>query len=275
MMSRSPSELPTALQDVLRARPDTLFICGGDGTLRQTLTRLLVTYGATQLPRIAILRGGTMNTVATSVGIFRPPLPHLKVLLDRYDQSLSFSIARRHLLKVNQHYGFIFAIGGFANFIEYYQSQKNPSQLIAIKLLSQTIGSAMVGGEFSKSMFKKFPIHLWQDNKLLIQGSQVTTVSAATIRNIGFGFKPYYGAEDPDGRFGLLILKEPPRNLVFHLFQMYRGELIYDPTLLQLPSREVLVKTSTPMRPMLDGDILQAHKEFSISVGPSLDLIVG
>src|SRR5262245_44872561 len=83
--SKSPSELPVRLSDVRRADPVVIFICGGDGTLRQTLTHLLASYAPDPLPKIAVLRGGTMNTVATSLEIYRTPEEHLTYLLSRYD----------------------------------------------------------------------------------------------------------------------------------------------------------------------------------------------
>jgi len=57
---------------------DVLGISGGDGTNHVTITGFLDVYGSEQggggttptpLPQIAFLRGGTMNTVANSVGI--------------------------------------------------------------------------------------------------------------------------------------------------------------------------------------------------------------
>src|SRR5687768_13824585 len=42
----------------------TVGVIGGDGTVSSVLTALHAEYGAAPLPRIALLRGGTMNTVA-------------------------------------------------------------------------------------------------------------------------------------------------------------------------------------------------------------------
>ena len=48
---------------------DILAINGGDGTNHCTLTTFLQVYREKPLPKIALLRGGTLNTVARSVGV--------------------------------------------------------------------------------------------------------------------------------------------------------------------------------------------------------------
>ena len=50
---------------------DVLGISGGDGTNHVTITGFLEVYADEPLPPLAFLRGGTMNTVANSVGVPR------------------------------------------------------------------------------------------------------------------------------------------------------------------------------------------------------------
>ncbi len=275
IMSNSPGELPSAMDDVLRANPQILFICGGDGTLRQTLTQLVEAYGRKRLPRIAILRGGTMNTVATSVGIIRPPVEHLLVLLDRIRRKLPLATTQRYLLRVNHQYGFIFGVGGFSRFIEHYTSHPDPTPRYGFTLVTQTVLSAMVRGSLAETMFQPFPVSLWRDGQPWYSKRDVTNIAASTVRHIGFGFKPFYGAEGAPHEFGLLVFHTSPRSLLFDLPKMYRGEPISDPKIEQLPAKKVLIKLQKAMRPMLDGDLLKASKEFTISTGPSLDLVLG
>src|SRR5206468_849916 len=57
-------ELDAAARQIRYAAPDTVAFCGGDGTYMAGLTALARVYGATPLPRIALVPGGTVSTVA-------------------------------------------------------------------------------------------------------------------------------------------------------------------------------------------------------------------
>src|SRR5215471_13326780 len=67
--TRTLDDLYRVCEEFRKERIDVLGISGGDGTLHHTLTAMIRTYGSDQsLPPIAILRGGTMNTIARSFG---------------------------------------------------------------------------------------------------------------------------------------------------------------------------------------------------------------
>ena len=67
----SIDELYRIAEDFRRLDIDVLAISGGDGTGHVTLTGFLDVYGGAMVPQVALLRGGTMNTVANSVGVPR------------------------------------------------------------------------------------------------------------------------------------------------------------------------------------------------------------
>src|SRR5580693_9687084 len=71
--AQSVEELYRIAEDFRRFDIDVLAISGGDGTNHVTLTGFLDVYGGAMIPRVALLRGGTMNTVANSVGIRGKP----------------------------------------------------------------------------------------------------------------------------------------------------------------------------------------------------------
>ena len=50
------------------APPEILALLGGDGTLGRTLTSVVRAFGDAPLPPVAPLGGGTMNTIARSIG---------------------------------------------------------------------------------------------------------------------------------------------------------------------------------------------------------------
>src|SRR5687767_3479206 len=67
----SIDELYRAAEDFKRLDIDVLGISGGDGTNHVTITGFINVYDGSALPQLAFLRGGTMNTVASSIGVPR------------------------------------------------------------------------------------------------------------------------------------------------------------------------------------------------------------
>ena len=61
-----------------QAPPTVIAVHGGDGTLHKTVTALDRAFGDDPLPPIAILCGGTMNVVATSLGMRERPAVFLQ-----------------------------------------------------------------------------------------------------------------------------------------------------------------------------------------------------
>ena len=85
--ARSKDDLARIAEDFRKLKIDVLGISGGDGTNHVTITGFLEVYADEPLPPLAFLRGGTMNTVANSVGVPRGrPDGLLAGLIARYDR---------------------------------------------------------------------------------------------------------------------------------------------------------------------------------------------
>ncbi|HEV3193364.1 MAG TPA: diacylglycerol kinase family protein, partial [Polyangiaceae bacterium] len=84
-VARSIEELRHIAEDFRTLNIDLLAIAGGDGTNHVTLTGFLDVYGDKPIPPVALLRGGTMNTVANSVGVARQSSERLlaRLIADR------------------------------------------------------------------------------------------------------------------------------------------------------------------------------------------------
>lgn len=74
---------------------NVLAICGGDGTLHHTLNALWrlsptleLNFGPGVLPPILVLRGGTMNILAGSLGLEEQPFTLLEKFLRRYEHGI-------------------------------------------------------------------------------------------------------------------------------------------------------------------------------------------
>src|SRR5258708_7475668 len=74
---------------------EILGLNGGDGTNHVTLSALIRVYGNAPLPKIAFLRGGTMNTIANACGIEGTPQTLLWNLIEKYHFGEEFQVVRR------------------------------------------------------------------------------------------------------------------------------------------------------------------------------------
>jgi diacylglycerol kinase (ATP) len=270
---RDPSELQPALEEILRFRPDLLFVCGGDGTLRQTLSGLIRAYGDTPLPKVAILKTGTMNTVAGGLGIRRSAIPQLTSLLARPDGP--FPSVKLHPLSIDGTHGFIFAVGGFSDFITRYAAVPDPSPLRAVRMLARTTISSLLGTSYARSIFPPFRARIRTDGKPFPGPLDVTTISASAVRHIGFGFRPFAQAEGPTGEFAALILRSSPTSLLRHFLAIRRGRPIRSRTIEQFAASELAIELESERTPMVDGDLLPPRKEFALRRGPAVDFVTG
>src|SRR5438105_14360678 len=71
--THTPAELGAAVDRFHAAGVSVIATCGGDGTNLSTITETVRAWGAKPLPTIAILRGGTVNTIAENLSIHGEP----------------------------------------------------------------------------------------------------------------------------------------------------------------------------------------------------------
>src|SRR3989338_4056966 len=95
---------------------DILALSGGDGTNHRTLTTFIEVYGDQPLPKVTLLRGGTLNTLAFSCGILGSPEKILSNLLYKYHEDEPFETTEIDIMNINGHYGFIWGLGVIYNF---------------------------------------------------------------------------------------------------------------------------------------------------------------
>src|SRR5688572_29799948 len=126
-------ELQEAARQLADQSVPRVALIGGDGTASHTLTALWRAYADRPLPAIALLRGGTMNTVARSLGVSpRGPATLLRRALTAWLEERPRYIAR-NALQVGDRLGFLFGTGLMYGWLaEYYaRGDGNPTPLTA------------------------------------------------------------------------------------------------------------------------------------------------
>ena len=183
---KSLEELDAAAAELRRAPPTVLAVHGGDGTLHKTVTALDRAFGASPIPPIAVLCGGTMNVVATSLAIRERPAVFLRAIVDAVREGRSLDTIRRRCLRIGDELGFLFGSGLPANFLTEYYAPGGYGPGRAAWLLARAFLSALWHGPFVRKLFKRFEGSVRVDGALL-ERTAFVGLMAGTVREVGLG----------------------------------------------------------------------------------------
>lgn len=252
---------------------DVLAISGGDGTNHCTLTTFIQVYGDKPLPKIAFLRGGTLNTVASTCGIRGSSETLLSHLLVKYHEDIPFETTQVMLTKINEQYGFIFGVGVIYNFMEAYYKFGDPSPTHATGTLVRAITSAIGNGPFARKMFERFDADV-TINHTRWPYANYSAIYTGSINQLGLNFKTYYLVDQYPNQFHAIGFSLPPRNVLPYLPLMYLGKPSGCPNLLEGPASEMTIQLKKPLPYTIDGDMKTPCDSFHVSSGPKLTVIV-
>jgi diacylglycerol kinase family enzyme len=280
----SVDELYRIAEDFRKDEIDVLAISGGDGTNHVTLTGFLDVYGGALMPQVALLRGGTMNTVANSVGVGRGrPEGLLGRLVRQYAErgALELENVQRHVMRIapvpggKAQYGFLFGTGVMHGFLAEYYRGGPPSPLLALTTLTRAVGSAFVGGETIRRMARPFRGSVTIDDDATWSEREFLAVAAGTISHIGLQFKPFHRYAERSGSFHLLGIYASPLSFIRELPRVHRGEPMRPGKALDaVASRAIVRSTSGQLEYMIDGDLHEVKGELEVAIGPRVRLVV-
>ncbi len=252
---------------------DLICINGGDGTCHLTLTAIVHVYGKENMPYIGILKGGTMNTTAVSLGIKGNTFSILERILsaESFDD---LDFASVLLLEVEEkRYGFIFGNGLVANFVKEYFSVDDPTPARAAGLLLKGIGSAMVGGEFVKRILKRLEVDISVDGRRW-PFREYTAILAATIEQVGLGFKPFVRVREKRDHFEIMGLITGAMGIITELPNIWVGKEMSNLKAMINVAKEVIIESKEEVPYILDGDFYYGSKRLVIRSGPEIKVVM-
>ncbi len=256
-----------------RERIDLLCINGGDGTIHCTLTAFIRVFAGAPLPPVAILRGGTMNTIAGALGVRGDTARILFELVDRYHHGDELPLVQKELLAVGDAYGFIFGNGVIYNFLDAYYGTGRPSPETAARLLARGALSSLVHGRFSRDLTRRVRVRVTVDGERWPR-EDFMTVAAACIEDIGLGFRPFPRANERPGAFAVLgIHARHALDLVLDLPRMLRGQPMRPSKAIHALASELRFESDEPVDYVIDGDGYRGGRELRIGVGPRLSFV--
>ncbi len=265
--------LGTAARDLAARPPATIAVHGGDGTLHKTLTALLGAFAGSPLPPLAILPGGTMNVVAASLGLSAPPEALLAQLVEDQQAGRAPSTVSRHCLRVGGAFGFVFGNGMMANFLEVYYAKPGYGPGRALWILLRTVLSALIGGCYARAIFRRFAGRVLVDGQAL-PWRTFTGLGAATVREVGLGFKLNHRADDDPQRMGVLAIHAGPLALAPELLAVYQGRGISPARAWSAVASRLLIEPDEAQTTYtIDGDLYPARGAIEIAMGPELTFV--
>ena len=256
---------------------EILAVSGGDGTTSYALTAFKRVYGDTPLPAIALLRGGTMNTVANGLSVPRGrPEALLKRLLGASKKGRNLHSRSVRTIRVNSQLGFITGVGIIPSFLRIYYGDGNPhrSPLTAFKLLAETVGSALVGGGLAARIAAAIACEVSVDGESWPLDSYLT-IGAATVPEIGLGFTPFYRIQPGVDGFHIVGFHCTKFEFVKALHPIFWGRPPNQRlTREALASRATVRQVDGPTLYTIDGEVFESN-ELVIEQGPRVEIVWG
>lgn len=300
----SLDQLYRVAEDFRKLDIDVLGISGGDGTNGVTITGFLDVYAGSALPQIAFLRGGTMNTVANSVGVRRGrPEGLLDHLIRAYVARTSRPLedVERHVMRIGpapgvrarahdddasppsvamppmaDKYGFLFGTGVVYGFLAEYYRGGQPNPVVAAKTLLRGVGSAVVGGEMIRRMAAPFRGRVELDDGTSWEVRDYLALAGGTIDQIGLDFRPFHRFGEREGAFHLLGITSSPVRFVTQLPRIWRAAPMAPGHAVEATPRRVTIHpVKSRLEYMVDGDLHACDGPLSVEVGPRVRIVVG
>lgn len=282
----SHDALDAFLRELHAARTRYLAVCGGDGTQHLTLSRALPIWGDDPLPTLLPLRGGTMNTVSSSVGVRRRTSEALLAdLLTRIDAGALHTTTRgtaRIRSSLGDRIGFLFGVGAVHGFLdEYYRAGVgDPNPLTAARTLWKAAAGALsdvvatrtsyggatarVAAPFRGAVeFREGP--RWEQRDYL-------AITGGTIEDMGLGFRPFAAAQSRGAAFQLLGIHGNPAAVAAALPRLWRSRplgtrVAYDT---MCTHATIVPANDEPYGYMMDGDLYEHRGPLHVEAGPTV-----
>jgi diacylglycerol kinase family enzyme len=267
------TESRAELDDVVRrivAKPRRLVsICGGDGTYHAVATSLFNVSPDGPYPPLALVRAGTVGTIARNWGSPRAPEKALAALLGAGD---SLQFAHRPSLRIDDGgrplIGFIFGTGLVSRFFDEYERRGAGGNRTALSIAARVFAESLTGGPLSSRVLSPLPCRLEVDGQEL-PSKAFSLIVAAVIRDLGLHFQVTHRAGEDPARPHLVASALPPRLLAPQWPLVFLGRRLLGPGGFDGLIHRFTVTFAEPESYVLDGDTLRA-RTVAVSAGPTL-----
>ncbi|MCX7680266.1 MAG: acylglycerol kinase family protein [Spirochaetes bacterium] len=269
-VTQSLDEIFTVAEEFQKKNIDYLAVCGGDGTLHHVLSRFILVYRTKDIPPLVILKGGTMDTISRSINLKGKGPDILKRLVDTIIRRIPIRMHYRNTMKIGDKYGFLFGLGITSNFLVEYYRGGNTGPWKAIKV---TIGGIIKGiFHTNAGLFKRLSATVTIDGNEL-PFKDYLGILAATVENIGIGFRTLSRAYEKEYAFHVLASAMKPIDIVPRIWYLKTGKKINHPLHFDDVASTILIRGPRTFQYMVDGDLYEATDELKVEAGPRVRIV--
>jgi diacylglycerol kinase family enzyme len=270
----SPEEIAPALAGLCERGIDCLLVVGGDGSVGGALTGLLCAWPGA-LPAVSFARGGTVNTIAGSLGARGDPERQLAGLLAGRKPRVD---TRRCAVTVASdtgewRAGMIFAAGVAVRWLRMYYEDSRQGMAGAASVVARIAGSALVGGRLASRMFEATPARLEVDDAPLALAG-FTAMAAASVEHVGLGFRPFRTAGRDPERFHFSVTDAGALRVALELPAQRRARAPRRSCLSHQQARRVRVRFDAAQPWSVDADVFAPARALELVASPPLRFVV-
>jgi len=273
-VTRSLTELEDVAQGFKRTGVKLVAINGGDGTISHTITALIKAWDKDPLPKIALLRGGTINVLAENLGIKGSPEEILYRLIEEHYSAQINKTVKIHTIEIEGRYGFLFANGVCANFLqEFYKNKSGP--LGSILLILKIAIARFINKDYFRNIVHEFETSIFSEGVCLSKPHQSLATLAATIKKMPLGPKIFPKAGKLGEEIQCISYVCPPLEAIFKITK----DVLLTPNRASdvkicLSSREFDIFTNPRAGYTLDGELYPGSDKVTIKLGPEIEFVI-
>lgn len=267
------AELEQAAARIAAEDSELVALTGGDGTFMSGLTVLARAFGERPLPKLALIAGGTVATVARNWSPRAEPV----ALIDRVlTEGPEVRTTTRPTLRVvgdggrsGDRLGFIFGTGLVAAFFDLYYAAGGRGYGAAARIVARIFAESFVGGAYARRVLEPLACSLEADGELLAPRAW-SLVCASVVPNLGLHMLVNYRAGEDLSRPHLVASALGPRSLGPRMPLVVAGHSIGGKDHFDGLVRAFTVRFGADPGPyVLDGEVLRA-REVEVRAGPTI-----
>ena len=264
-------KMDASMEHFKNSKVDVIAINGGDGTVHVALTSMMKIYKGVELPKIAILKGGTMNQTATNLKLKGNTIDIFKRVVRAWKESGKLRTKQISLLKVNERYGFIFGSGAVCTFMDLYHRSSNPSPLVAAKSVLAMAGSMLVHGKLAAEFFKP----TWQElnaDGFSFGRAPYLAFLITTLPSVGLGMELTFRAKADPKKAQMVAFRDKAK-VVPQVARVWLGRSVPPDVVDDTVGSRFFINGEKSFRYTLDGDMYSSSGKLVVETGPLLDLV--
>lgn len=261
-------EIAQTVEGFRRSGVEVLGIVGGDGSNLYTLTAATEVFNG-DLPPVAFLKGGSVNTIGHSLGLRGPPEALLRRLLALY-ASGEIRTLEVATLRVNAYVGFVVGAGLLGNFYDVFYSGSRKGPIDAGILVARALLSAFVENDLSRKLFTPVRATVKVDGRE-VSFRDFTLIVASTVESL-FGLRATYRAKEKAGHFHLVASGLSHRRLGPQFHRTLLGLPLKGDRHEDAVARSVEIRFDRPAKYIIDGDLYEGES-IVVEPGPSIQVV--